>query len=75
MKKTYDLAPNFRGFAAVWPYGWFEKMQKHSLAPAPEYVIVECPRAFYRIAKKELNDSQIQTFLRRASKLSAEGRR
>ena len=74
-KKTYDLCPNSRGCAEPWSYGFHEKTHhlvygSHTPFPAEDYTTVECPRAIYRIHKRDLNDWQIQDFLRRAKLLS-----
>lgn len=73
MKKTYDLSPSFRGYADAWSYGYHEKT--HALVyttqfPAEDYTTVECPRAFYRIRNRDLNNPQIKSFLARANRLT-----
>lgn len=75
MKKTYDLCPHSRGCAEAWNYGFHEKTYNlvygsRTPFPAEDYTTVECPRAFYRIHNRDLDDSQVKSFLARASRLT-----
>lgn len=74
MKKIYDLRINNRGSVDPMKDGFFAKWDEHYhalLADRPcEYVMIECPRAIYRIAKSDLETRAVQKFLAQANRMT-----
>ena len=79
MKKIYDLRINSHGHAEPMLDGFFESACRLCLGAASkynenEYILVDCPRAIYRVSKSDLEyplkAKAINRFLERAKALS-----